>query len=135
MIEVKLPREIRDFKSKVIFNLTLRQIICLVLALGINIPLYIFLKSVFIEDIASWIVLIVSLPIFLVGFVKKDGMPYEKYFLIMLRFHFLTPRIRKYKTENAFTYLLNEEKKEQAKLSLQLLKKGKINKQERKNKE
>lgn len=134
MIEVKLPREIRDFKSKVIFNLTLRQIISLVLALAINIPSYIFLRGKIGEDLAGWIILIISFPIFLVGFIKKDGMDYEKYFLIMIRFYFLTPRVRKYKTENAFTYLLNEQKKEQAKISSQLLKKSKINKQTRKEK-
>ncbi len=109
MIEIKIPKEIRDFKSKVIFNLTVRQIISLVVALIINVPLYIFSKNLFGEDTAGWLIIIISAPIFLIGFVKKDGMSYEKYFLIMLRFNFLTPRIRKYKTENIFTYL--DEKK------------------------
>lgn len=110
MIEIKIPKEIRDFKSKVIFNLTARQVISVVIALVINVPLYIFSKGLFGEDIAGWLIIIISAPIFLIGFVKKDGMNYEKYFLIMLRFNFLTPRIRKYKTENIFTYL-NERKR------------------------
>ena len=111
MIEVKIPKEIRDFKSKVIFNLTARQIICLVLAIAIDVPAYIFLKPIIGDEIASWLVIFLAAPIFLVGFIKKDGMSYEKYILIMLRFSFLTPRIRKYKTENIFTYINNEQKK------------------------
>lgn len=117
MIEVKIPKEIRDFKSKVIFNLTARQIICLVTALVINFPVYIFLKPIISDELASWFMIIISLPLFLVGFVKKDGIPYERFALIMLRFSFLTPKIRKYKVENIFTYFENEKNKNMRKNS------------------
>lgn len=109
MIEVKIPKEIRNFKSKVLFNLTLRQILSLLIGVGISIPTYIFGKKIIGEELASWFVMLISAPCFLIGFIKKNGMNYEKYFYIMLKFNFLTPRIRKYKVENIIIYLLNKD--------------------------
>ena len=42
MIEIKVPKEIKDYKSKLFFGLSVRQFICTAAALGICVPLYIF---------------------------------------------------------------------------------------------
>ncbi len=111
MIEIKIPKEIRDYKEVIFAGLNLRQIISLSIAFAINVPLYIFTKPYIGDEISSWLVMITGVPVFLVGFIKFDGMPFEKYFLIMLRFKFLVPRKRRYKIDNIYTILYQGQRK------------------------
>lgn len=111
MIEIKIPKEIRDYKEVIFAGLTLRQIICLSIAFLINVPLYLYTKPYIGDELASWLVIFTGVPIFLIGFIKFDGMSFEKYFKIMLRFNFLVPRKRKYKTENIYTIIFDEQSK------------------------
>jgi len=111
MIEIKIPKEIRDYKEVIFAGLNLRQIISLSIAFAINVPLYIFTKPYIGDEISSWLVMITGVPVFLVGFIKFDGMPFEKYFLIMLRFNFLVPRKRRYKIDNIYTILYQGQRK------------------------
>ncbi len=111
MIEIKIPKEIRDYKEVIFAGLNLRQIISLSIAFAVNVPVYIYSKKYIGEEAASWLVMITGVPVFLVGFIKFDGMPFEKYFEIMLRFNFLVPRKRRYKVENIYTIMHDEQMK------------------------
>lgn len=111
MIEIKIPKEIRDYKEVIFAGLNLRQIISLSVAFAINVPLYIFTEPYIGDEMSSWLVMITGVPVFLVGFIKFDGMPFEKYFLIMLRFNFLVPRKRRYKVDNIYTILYQRQRK------------------------
>ncbi len=111
MIEIKIPKEIRDYKEVIFAGLNLRQIISLSVTFAINIPLYLYTKQFLGDELASWLVMSTGVPIFLIGFIKFDGMPFEKYFQIMLRFNFLVPRKRRYKIENIYTNLYDEQRK------------------------
>lgn len=42
MIEIRIPKEIRTYKEKLFFGLTLRQLICTLIAVVVNVPLYWF---------------------------------------------------------------------------------------------
>ena len=42
MIEIKIPKEITEYKEKILFGLTIRQCVCAVAALAVCVPLYIF---------------------------------------------------------------------------------------------
>jgi len=111
MIEIKMNTEIRDYKEIIFAGLNLRQIISLVVAFAVNVPLYIYTKPHIGDDLASWLVMVTGVPVFLIGFIKFDGMPFEKYFIIMLRFNFLVPRKRKYKIENIYTIIYDKQRK------------------------
>ncbi|MGI6588787.1 MAG: PrgI family protein [Peptococcia bacterium] len=111
MIEVKIPREIRAYKEKLFFGLNLRQTICAALAIAINIPLYIYVRPIIGDDLASWFIIFVTVPLFLIGFFQYNGMPFEKFALCILRFQLLTPQKRKYKTENLFAILMDAHQK------------------------
>lgn len=111
MIEIKIPKEIRDYKEVIFAGLNFRQIISLFLTFAINIPLYLYTKQFIGDELASWLVMFTGAPVFLLGFIKFDGMPFEKYFQIMLRFNFLVPRKRRYKIENIYTNLYDEQRK------------------------
>ena len=111
MIEIKLPKDIRDYKEVLFAGLNLRQIVSLSMAFAINVPLYLYSKSYIGEELASWLVMLTGVPVFLLGFIKFDGMPFEKYFMIMLRFNFIVPRKRKYKIENIYTIIYEHQRK------------------------
>lgn len=111
MIEIKIPKEIRDYREIIFAGLNLRQIISLSVAFAVNVPMYIYTKKYIGDEAASWLVMFTGVPVFLIGFIKFDGMPFEKYFQIMLRFNFLVPRKRRYKVENIYTAMFDGQMK------------------------
>lgn len=115
MITVRIPKEIREYKEKLIWGLTVRQLVCIVLGLGICIPIYIYGRKYISEDIISWIVILIILPFAGIGFIKRNGMTFEKYMLTMFKFYFLFPTKTIYKTNNYFRELQEQYKKEQRK--------------------
>ena len=102
MIAVRIPEEIRKYKEKIAFGLTARQIISVILTALICVPLYWFGRPYIVEDVLSWMIILIALPVLSIGFLKFNGMPMEKFFVVWLKFEFLYPRKRKFRTDNAF---------------------------------
>lgn len=96
MIEIKIPKEITDYKEKFLFGLTVRQLVSAFVALAICVPLYIFGKDWLGDDLVGWIVILTALPILAFGFFKYDGMPFEKFLAILYRQKWVEPQKRKY---------------------------------------
>lgn len=96
MIEIQIPKEITDYKEKFLFGLTVRQLFSAVVALAICVPLYIFGKDYLGEDIVSWLIILVAIPVFAFGFFKSDGMPFEKFLALLYRQKWVEPQKRKY---------------------------------------
>ncbi|MBO3323636.1 PrgI family protein [Clostridium perfringens] len=115
MIDIRIPKEIKKYKEKCFFGLTVRQFVCVVIVLLINVPLYWFLAPKIGDDNTSWIVLIDSLPIFLVGFYKYNGMNFEQVLLEIIKSQFIYPQKRKFESENLYEILIEEDKKQERK--------------------
>lgn len=96
MIEIKIPKEITDYKEKFLFGLTVRQLVSAVVALAICVPLFIFGKDYLGEDMVGWIIILVAIPVFSFGFFRYDGMPFEKFLAILYRQKWVEPQKRKY---------------------------------------
>lgn len=111
MIERPIPKEIKDFKEKLVFGLTARQLIATILTLIICVPTYIFGRPYLGDDLASWICIIVAFPTVAIGFYKKNGMNFEQYLKAIFRFNVIVPNTRKYKIENFFEQLEKEDNK------------------------
>ena len=86
MIEIKIPKEITEYKEKILFGLTIRQCVCAVAALAVCVPLYIFGKDFLGDDVVGWLVIMIAVPIFAFGFFGYDGMPY---FLLAIAFSYM----------------------------------------------
>lgn len=112
MIEVRIPKEIRTYKEKLFFGLNIRQTVCIVLALVINVPMYIYIRPYIGDDLAGWIIMFTAAPLFLIGFFDYNGMPFEQFLVCILIFQFLTPQKRKYKTENIYGLLIDAHQKQ-----------------------
>lgn len=94
-----IPKEITDYKEKIILGFTIRQIICLVVAILVGFA--VFAVSTFgfglSFDKSTDIVVPFTLPFLAVGFVKRNGYPFEKYLMIMIKYHLGTKK-RTYKS-------------------------------------
>ena len=86
-IEVDVPVEIEDYKEKIIFGLSLRQLCCLSLAIVLSIVSYLLCTQILkmTMDAASYVIIIEALPLMALGFIRKDGQPFEKYIKLMIR--------------------------------------------------
>ena len=104
MIEIKIPKEIRDYKEKFLFGLTIRQFVFLAAALAICVPLYVFGKDYLGDDLVSWLIIIIAIPILAFGFFKFEGMPFEKFLGILYRQKWAEPQKRKYEELPVFFF-------------------------------
>lgn len=111
-IEVPVRKEIASFKSRPVGGLTVRQLICFVIALPIGFGGGYILAQKIGFDAASSIMLPLILPVFVFGMFEKDGYTLEKYLRILWR-HRVWEQKTVYKTENAvFAYMPEEEVKQ-----------------------
>jgi hypothetical protein len=109
MLEVKIPIEIHDYKSKLIAGLSVRQLASIGGAMAIAIPIGVLGHDKISSNILPWIIIILTIPWVLFGFVKFQGMNFEDYILSWLRFNFF-PQKRVYEdTENSLLQELHEE--------------------------
>ena len=95
VIEIKIPKEIKEYKETFLFGLTVKKFISLALALVICVPLYIFGKNFMPEEMVSWAVMIVGVPILGIGFVTYHNLTFTQ---LAKRFFDMTfhPQKRKY---------------------------------------
>lgn len=102
MISIRIPKEIKEYKEKLILGLNLRQLIAAAVGVGIAVPLYLFGRKFIPTEVLSWLVIAIVLPCGAIGFFKHNGMPFEKFAVAMIRQMFLFPTKRVYKTEDFF---------------------------------
>ena len=109
-ISVTVPKDLSGIKTKVVMNLTKRQIICFGSATTLGVPFYMFTKSVLGTEVAALFMIMIMLPFFFLAMYEKDGFPAEKILYFMLRQKVLTSGIRPYKSENLYKQLEEGEK-------------------------
>lgn len=87
MIEVRIPKEITEYKEKVMFGLSIRQLIIFTITILLSIGTYLLLtnKLGMTMDSASYVIIFMSIPLLAVGFIKINGFPFEKYFMLVVR--------------------------------------------------
>ena len=106
MIEIRIPKEIKNYREKLFFGLTLRQCLCAGAALLICVPLYIFGNKILPQEAVSWIVILVAVPLMLAGFFRYNDMMFEQ-FAVEFMFHNFTPQKRIYSFEPPFMEFRN----------------------------
>ncbi len=107
MIEIRIPKEIKNYREKLFFGLTLRQSICAGVALLICVPLYIFGNKFIPQEALSWLVIIIAAPLMLAGFFRYNDMNFEQ-FAVEFIYHNFTSQKRVYSYEPIFMELRNE---------------------------
>ena len=95
-IEVRVPEEIADYKESIIAGLSIRQLVCGGIALLCGVPTFLLLKNIN-SDLATYATMIVTIPAFCLGFIKKDGYNFETFLKIKL-YAFFSKNQRGYET-------------------------------------
>lgn len=94
MAYVQIPKDLSNVKTKVAFNLTKRQLIGFAVAGFIGIPTYLKTRSALGNDLAVFLMIIITIPIFFVVFYEKDGLPCEKYLKYVYLHEKHQPKVR-----------------------------------------
>lgn len=108
MAYVPVPKDLNAVKTKVMFNLTKRQILCFGGGALIGVPLFFLLKGHIGSSAAALCMMLVMLPFFLLAMYEKNGQTPEKLIRNIVRVCFLRPKQRPYRTNN-FYDLLNRQ--------------------------
>lgn len=109
MAYVPVPKDLNAVKTKVMFNLTKRQLICFGSGAAVAVPLFFLCKSVMNTSAASIIMIVVLLPFMLLAMYEKNGQPLEKIVRNIVQVCFLRPKQRPYKTNNFYALLERQE--------------------------
>lgn len=112
MAYVPVPKDLTKVKTKVVFNLTKRQLIFFSLAAVVGIPIYLLTKEPLGPSIAAILMVTVMLPFFFLAVYEKDGLPFEKVAGNILRQKLVYPAKRPYQTENFYQELDSLARKE-----------------------
>ena len=105
MAYVPVPKDLSRVKTKVLFNLTKRQLICFSLAGITGIPFYLLTRNAIGSTASASLMILMVLPFFLFAMYEKDGMPLEKVLSYIWRYRFKRPRIRIYQTKNLYAQI------------------------------
>ena len=115
MAYVSVPKDLSKVKTKVALNLTKRQLVCFGIAALIGVPIYLLTRKALGNSVAALLMIAVMLPFFFLGIYEKDGMPAEKIMLNYVRYRFVWPGTRPYKTENLYKLLSSKDIVKQSK--------------------
>lgn len=94
MAYVQIPKDLSNVKTKVALNLTKRQLIGFAVAGLIGIPTYLKTRNALGNDLAIFLMMILTIPIFFVVFYEKDGLPCEKYLKYVYLHEKYQPKVR-----------------------------------------
>lgn len=112
MAYVPVPKDLSKIKTKVAFNLTKRQIVCFAVALIVGLPLFFLLKDSAGTSAASFVMIVVMLPCFLMAMYEKHGQPLEVVVKNIIQTKFVRPKERPYQTQNLYAVLEKQRKLE-----------------------
>lgn len=110
---ISVPRDLTKVKSKVMFNLTKRQLICFGLAALVGVPSFFLLKLAFSISTSVMIMMVIMMPFFFLAMYEKHGQPLEVFLKHFIQANFVRPKTRPYKTDNYYAALARQAKVEE----------------------
>ena len=110
MAYVSVPKDLSTVKTKVVFNLTKRQLICFSAALAVGLPLFFLTKDSVGTSGSTLMMIFTMLPLFMLAIYEKHGQPLEVILKHYIEVRFLTPKQRPYKTDNFYALLMRQDK-------------------------
>jgi len=98
-MEIKINREIREYTESLFFGLSLRQFVFSLVAVLAAVGIYFALKPYLGTETVSWVCMLVAAPFAVMGFVKYNGMPAERFIRVWLYSQFIMPKKLYYETQ------------------------------------
>lgn len=111
-MEVKIPKEIRDYQESIFFGLSARQFIFSCAAIGVAVGIYFVFQKSLGTEVVSWLCILCAAPFAAFGFFRYNGMPFEKFALAWIRSEFMMPKKLVFQAENLYEQAIysNKEK-------------------------
>ena len=91
-MEVKIPKEIRDYQESVFFGLSFRQFFCSVMAVGTAVGLYFWLNPLLGTEMTGWMCIFGAAPFAACGFFRYHGMTAEQFAWAFVKSELLYPK-------------------------------------------
>ena len=101
-MEVKVPKEIRDYQESIFFGLSTRQFICSLLAVGVAVGLYFGLRPLVGNKEVGWMCILGAVPFAACGFFKYHGMTAEQVAWAWFKSEFLYPKKLVFKSDSLY---------------------------------
>ena len=105
MAYVPVPKDLTRVKSKFLFNLTKRQVICFGLGALVGVPVFFLTKEALGTSMATLLMIALMLPFFMLAMFERHGQPLEVVVKHFVQARFLRPRIRPYQTDNFYAII------------------------------
>lgn len=109
MAYVPVPKDLTKVKTKVMFNLTRRQLVCFTAGALVGVPLFLWLREPAGNSRAAMCMMLVMMPFFLLAMYEKHGQPLEKIVGNILKVAVIRPKQRPYQTNNFYAVLKRQE--------------------------
>ena len=109
MAYVPVPKDLTKVKTKVMFNLTRRQLVCFTAGALVGVPLFLWLREPAGNSMAAMCMMLVMMPFFLLAMYEKHGQPLEKIVGNILKVAVIRPKQRPYQTNNFYAVLRRQE--------------------------
>lgn len=109
-MEIKVNKEIKNYKESIFFGLSFRQFLCSALALGAAVGVYFGLSKFLDKETVSWLCIVCAAPIAVTGFFNYNGLNFEKFVWAVIKSEVLCSGIRLYKSRNIYHELFEEVK-------------------------
>ena len=110
---ISVPRDLTKVKSKVMFNLTKRQLICFSVAALIGVPSFFLIKQIASTSTAAIGMMVIMMPFFFLAMYEKNGQHLEVILRHLIEVTFVRPKERPYKTDNKYAALKRFEEADQ----------------------
>ena len=102
---VPVPKDLTRVKSKFLFNLTKRQVVCFGLGALVGLPVFFLTKGAIGVSMAAALMIVIMLPFFLFAMFERNGQPLEVLLKHYIQARFIRPRTRVFETENFYATL------------------------------
>ena len=109
-MEIRINKEIQDYRESIFFGLSARQLLFSLLTAGTAVLLYLGLHDLLGTELVSWLCVFASTPFALLGFFRYHGMPFESFLRAYIRSEFLCPTRLPYRSVPLYARLLGEKR-------------------------
>jgi len=101
-MEIKINKEIKEYKETMFFGLSMRQFFFSILACSAAVAIYFGCRSVLDAETLSWLCMIGAAPFAALGFVRYNGMYAEQIVRAWIRSEIKMPRKLTFTGENYY---------------------------------
>ena len=102
MAYVSIPKDLSRVKSKFLFNLTKRQVVCFWLGALTGVPAFFLAKDALGVSPSVLLMMLLMLPFFLLAMFERHGQPLEVLIRHFIQARFVRPRIRVWQNDNFY---------------------------------